>query len=161
MNEIMTQIVAACIPIITLLITAGGAYLVALLRKQTAKLQQEVENDTACKYMDMACEAVAQAVTYTTQTFVEALKSEGAFTKEKQLEAFYIAKNKVLNILGETAVRALEEIYGDFDLWLNTKIEQVCAENKLQQKAATLPPVLLLEPPAADVQGEEAQPAAE
>ena len=30
-------------------------------------------------------DAVAQAVTFTAQTFVDALKAEGAFTKEKQL----------------------------------------------------------------------------
>jgi hypothetical protein len=80
--------------------------------------------------MNMACEAVVQAVTCTAQTFVDTLKAEGAFTKEKQLEAFNIAKNKVLEILGDTAVEALGEIYGDFDVWIYTKIEQVCREIK-------------------------------
>lgn len=131
MNETLQQIANACVPILCLLITAGGAYLVALLRKKTAQLQQGLDNDAANKYMDMACEAVTQAVTYTAQTFVDALKAENAFTKEKQLEAFYIAKKKVVQILGNTAVAALDEIYGDFDAWVNTKIEQVCREIKV------------------------------
>lgn len=130
MNETMQQIVSACVPVLCLLITAGGAYLVALLRRETAQLQQELDNNTASKYMTMACDAVAQAVTYTTQTFVDTLKAEGAFTKEKQLEAFKKAKDKALEILGDTAVAALGEIYGDFDVWLETKIEQVCREIK-------------------------------
>lgn len=130
MNETMQQIVNACVPILCLLITAGGGYLVALLRKRTAQIEREIDNDTAVKYMDMACDAVAQAVAFTAQTFVDTLKAEGAFTKEKQLEAFNTAKEKVLEILSCTAVEALNEIYGDFDTWLNTKIEQVCRDTK-------------------------------
>lgn len=128
MNETMQQIANACVPVLCLLITAGGAYLVALLRKKTAQLQKELDNHTADKYMEMACDAVAQAVTYTAQTFVDNLKDGGAFTKEKQLEAFEKAKGKTLEILGDTVVEALGEIYGDFDVWLETKIEQVCRE---------------------------------
>ena len=131
MNETMQQIVSACVPILCLLITAGGGYLVALIRKETAQLQQQLQNDTASKYMNMACDAVEQAVEYTAQTFVDALKAEGAFSKEKQLEAFKKARDKTLVILGETAVVALGEIYGDFDAWLDTKIEQVCRKSKL------------------------------
>lgn len=130
MNEIMQQIVNACVSVLCLLITAGGAYLVVLIRKKTAQEQQELDNAQASKYMDMACEAVTQAVTYTAQTFVDTLKAEGAFTKEKQLEAFQRATTKVYEILGNTTVKALEEIYGDFDAWLVTRIEQVCREIK-------------------------------
>ena len=130
MIELLQQIADACVPVLCLLITAGGAYLVALLRKKTNQLQQELDNDTASKYMNMACDAVAQAVTYTAQTFVDTLKAEGAFTKEKQLEAFNKAKSKTKEILGSAVVEALGEIYGDFDVWLNTKIEQVCREIK-------------------------------
>ena len=136
MNETLLEIANACIPILCLLITAGGAYLAALLRRETAQIQQELDNETASKYMDMACDAVIQAVTYTAQTFVDTLKAEDAFTKEKQLEAFNMAKEKVLDILGETAVNALEAIYGDLDTWINTKIEQVCREIKTTDKEA-------------------------
>lgn len=130
MNDIIQSIADACVPVLCLLITAGGAYLLALLRKKTNQIQQELDNETASKYMDMACDAVAQAVTYTAQTFVDTLKAEGAFTKEKQLEAFDKAKNKTKEILGAAVVEALGEIYGDFDVWLDTKIEQVCRNIK-------------------------------
>ena len=130
MNETMQQIANACVPIICLLITAGGGYLVALLRRQTKEIEKDLNNETASKYMDMATEAVSQAVAYTAQTFVDALKAGGGFTKEKQLEAFQKAKEKTLEILGDAAVKALGEIYGDFDAWVDTKIEQVCREIK-------------------------------
>ena len=138
MNETLQQIANACVPILCLLITAGGAYLVALLRKKTAQLEKQIDNETAGKYINMATDAVSQAVTYVAQTFVDTLKEENAFTKDKQLEAFNKAKNKVLEILSETAVEALGQIYGDFDVWLNTKIEQVCRDIKtIKTDAAT------------------------
>lgn len=130
MKEIMQQIATACVPLLCLLIAAGGKYLVTLINVKNAQLQQQLDNQNARKYMDMACDAVSQAVTYVSQTYVDALKKDGAFTKENQLEAFNMAKGKVLNILGETALKALGEIYGDFDAWLDTKIEQVCRETK-------------------------------
>lgn len=45
----------------------------------------------------------------------------------------------MLEILGDTTVKALGEIYGDFDAWLDTKIEQVCRDIKVPEveKAAT------------------------
>ena len=130
MNETMQQIVSACVPVLCLLITAGGAYAVALLRKETARLQKEIDNETANKYMDMAVDAVEQAVAFTAQTFVDTLKGSGGFTKEKQREAFQKSKDKALEILGDTTVAALGEIYGDFDAWIETKIEQVCRDLK-------------------------------
>lgn len=81
MNEIMQQIVDAFLPILCLLITAGGGYLVALLRRQTQQIEKELNSETASKYIELAADAVEQAVTYTAQTFVGALKAEGAFTK--------------------------------------------------------------------------------
>lgn len=137
MNETMQQIVNACVPVLCLLITAGGAYLVALLKKRTAQIEKELDNETAAKYMNMAADAVAQAVTYTAQTFTDALKAEGKFTKEKQIEAFNKAKDKTLEILGDAAVNALGEIYGDFDTWVETKIEQVCHEIKTPEADKT------------------------
>lgn len=130
MNETLQQIANACVPVLCLLITAGGAYLVALLKKRTAQIEKELDNADVSKYINMASDAVAQAVAFTAQTFVDTLKAEGAFTKEKQLEAFNTAKRKTLEILGTTAVAALGKIYGDFDEWLDTKIEQVCREIK-------------------------------
>ena len=162
MNEILTQIATACVSVLCLLITAGGAYIVALLRKKTAQLQQELDNQTASKYMNMACDAVAQAVAYTAQTYVDALKSEGAFTKERQLEAFNATKDMVLRILGDTAVIALHEIYGDFDEWLDTKIEDTCRATNWQYYAnASKKAAVAIEANGQSGEGENAESATE
>ena len=83
--EMLEQIADAFVPILCLLITAGGGYLVALLRRQTQQIEEELDSETASKYIELATDAVEQAVTYTAQTFVDTLKAEGGFTKEKQL----------------------------------------------------------------------------
>ena len=124
------DIMSACIPILCLLITAGGAYLVALLKRETMKIEKQLDNEMISKYITMANDAVTQATIYTTQVYVETLKKQGGFTKEKQIEAFNMSKQKALEILGDTAIKALNEIYGDLDSWLNTKIEQIVFESK-------------------------------
>lgn len=130
MREVIQQILDAAVPVLCLAITAGGAYLVALIKKRTAQIQQQLDNETLSKYIDMANNAVQQAVTFTAQTFVDALKAKGEFSKEKQLEAFELSKEKVLEILGNTIVEVLSEFYGDFNVWLTTKIEETCREIK-------------------------------
>lgn len=130
MTTTWNDIMSACVPILCLLITAGGAYLVALLKRETMKIEKQLDNEMISKYMEMANDAVTQATLYTTQVYVETLKKQGGFTKEKQIEAFNMSKQKALEILGDTAIKALNEIYGDLDAWLNTKIEQVVFENK-------------------------------
>ena len=42
MTETMQQIADALIPILCLLITAGGGYLVALLRRQTQQIEKDL-----------------------------------------------------------------------------------------------------------------------
>lgn len=130
MNETLNRILSACVPVLCLLITAAGAYIVALLRRKTAQIEKQLGNETAAKYIRMAADAVAQAVAYTSQTYADALKAQGLFTKEAQEEAFRQSKEKVVEILGDTAMQALGQIYGDVDTWLNTKIEQACREQK-------------------------------
>lgn len=151
MNEFLQQLANACVPVLCLLITAGGAYLVALLRKRTAMLQQELNNNFVNKYIGMAVDAVDQAVTYVAQTFVDALKAENAFTVERQLEAFDMAKNKVIEILGDTAIQCLNVVYGDFEVWLETRIEQVCREIK----TVDAPTPLMLLPSGFEVVNED------
>ena len=130
MTEFMEQLTPLLIRIVCLFIIAGSSYLILLLRKKTAQLEKECENETAKKYIEMAYSAVAQSVAFTAQTFVDALKKDDAFTLDRQHEAFNMAKEKTLQILGDTAITALKAIYGDLDEWFNTAIEQECRKLK-------------------------------
>ena len=66
MTTTWNDIMSACVPILCLLITAGGAYLVALLKRETMKIEKQLDNETIAKYIEMANDAVTQATLYTT-----------------------------------------------------------------------------------------------
>ena len=93
-------------------------------------LKSKTDNATVEKYIGLAESAVAQAVEYVAQTYVDALKSEGEFSKDAQEHAFELAKEKAIEILGAEAVEMLNSIYGDFTVWIETAIEQHCREIK-------------------------------
>lgn len=126
-TKILTDIfIVIIIPLIGILVK----YLVSFINKAAAAALAKTEDATAEKYIVMATNAVVQAVEYVAQTYVDALKVSGTFTKEAQIEAFNRAKDKALEILSEEAKNALNSIYGDFGIWLETRIEQTCRELK-------------------------------
>lgn len=135
MNETLANVAALCVPIICTLIMAGGVYLASLISEQTDEIQQRTDNETAAHYIGMAGEVIAQAVAYVAQTYADELKKAGTFNKEAQEKAFEMARARAVQILGPAAMKALGEIYGDVDVWISTKIEQACREQKLSGAA--------------------------
>lgn len=123
LNTIMTMV------IIPVLVAVGG-FVIAYLKKKTADLNNEIEDKTVKKYVNMGTEAVLQAVETVFQTYVESLKKKGQFTKEAQQEAFNKALDIAKNLLTQEARDILSVAYGDFDLWLQTKIEQSVYQDK-------------------------------
>lgn len=97
-----------------------------LIKYLSAYLKGQTDNKTIEKYIELAENAVTQAVEYVAQTYVDALKNAGEFTPDAQEKAFETAKQKAIEILGEDAVSMLNVIYGDFNTWIETKIEQHC-----------------------------------
>lgn len=90
------------------------------------KTKQEVLN----KHIDRAGKVVEDIVKAISQTTVDTLKKQGAFTKEKQREAFNEAKSKVLEVLTKESKEALQEAYGDINIWIDTQIESTVKRNK-------------------------------
>ena len=130
MSEILQHITQISEPLIFLLLLAAGAFLVAFIKKIETQIEIKTGVSIDDKYINIACDVVRQSVAYTAQTFVDALKSEGAFTEDKQLEAFETAKDMTLNILGDAIIDILDGIFDDTEAWLDTKIEQACRELK-------------------------------
>jgi hypothetical protein len=67
----------------------------------------------------------------TSQTYVEALKKDNAFTKEAQQQAFDMTYNAVMDVLTADAKEYLTNIYGDLSAYISNKIE---AEVKMTKK---------------------------
>lgn len=125
--ELLQAIATAAIPVC-------AAYLVQYLRRKSEQIISQTDNMTIKAFLAEATDAVSTAVTYTSQTFVDALKKEGNFDKEKQQEALKKSLDKAISLLSESAKNALTDIYGNLEAYLTSKIE---AEVR-SQKTGTL-----------------------
>ena len=112
------NIIARLIESLALLfITVLIPYAIRWLKAQTeVKLLQDV--------IDRAETLVSNCVDYTSQTFVNALKKEGKFTKEEWNIAFNMSKERVLALMTEEMVATLEQCFGDLNIWIETQIEK-------------------------------------
>lgn len=125
---LLYQILEVCIiPLLGLL----TAYAIKFFNAKSAEIQNKVDNDTADKYIQMLTDTVASCVLATSQTYVEALKKDNAFTKEAQQQAFDMTYNAVMDVLTADAKEYLTNIYGDLSAYISTKIE---AEVKMTKK---------------------------
>ena len=116
--------------VLSVAIPVATAYLVSFLKKKSAQAQTQIENDTAKHYLDEITKAVTTAVSATSQTYVDALKKDNAFTKEAQLEALNKAKDTALSILSPAAAQFVSEVYGDLNGFLVAKIEEAVRVQK-------------------------------
>ena len=124
---LLYQILEVCIiPLLGLL----TAYIVKYVNAKSAEMQAKVENDKVDKYIAMLDDTICACVIATSQTYVEALKKDNAFTKEAQGEAFNKTFNAVMQVLSEDAKKYLTEIYGDLTTYITNKIEAEVSLNK-------------------------------
>lgn len=129
---LLYQVLEVCIiPLLGLL----TAYIVKYVNAKSAEMQAKVENDKADKYIAMLDDTICACVIATSQTYVEALKKDNAFTKEAQLEAFDKTFNAVMKVLSEDAKKYLTEIYGDLTTYITNKIEAEVSLNKIAPAA--------------------------
>lgn len=113
----------AFIDMLVLVLTALCGYLLTYINKKKQALQQDINNELVTKYTDLIEQTIIDCVTATNQTYVEALKKEGAFTKEAQKEAFSRTLNNVMSILTEDCYEYLATITSDVDKYIANKIE--------------------------------------
>lgn len=144
LNELlMTLIQAVIIPAIPILVT----FLVKLLKAKAEQATIKINNELVQQYLQEAVDSVLQAVTFTSQTYVDNLKKQGKFDAEAQKIAFTTAKEVALQLLTEDAKKMIGDLYGDLMVWLDTKIEQTVKEQKtFALGTAVLEPVKEMEP---------------
>lgn len=113
----------AVVDMLVLVITALGTYFLTYINKKKKALQQEIDNELVVKYTDMIEQTIISCVAATNQTFVEALKKQGDFTEEAQMEAFAKTYNNVMAILSEDCYEYLTMITADVEKFIINKIE--------------------------------------
>lgn len=85
-------------------------------------IEANIKDKNVRKYLTIATDCVADAVADISQTFVDHVKEED-WNEDTKQEAFNKAREKALLHLGATGKTLLEEVLGDFDSWIDTKVE--------------------------------------
>lgn len=124
---LLYQILEVCI---IPLLGIATAYFIKWVNAKSLEIQNKVDSDTADKYIAMLDDTICACVIATTQTYVEALKKDNAFTKEAQAEAFNLTFNAVMAVLTDEAKEYLTELYGDLTAYITNKIEAEVQLNK-------------------------------
>ncbi len=110
---------------------ALALFAVKWINAKAEELKAETEDATLEKYIDMLADTITQCVIATNQTYVEALKKEGKFDKEAQINAFNMTYQAVLAILSVEAKEYLTEAVGDLETFLIKQIEAEVNYNKV------------------------------
>ena len=135
MNEffsfLLQAVLVAAVPVCAAFVGKG-------LKALADYLGQKSENDMAKKYLAAVADAVAIAVTYTSQVYVDKLKETGQFTKENQREALGLAMAQAKNLLTAEAAAYLQTAYGDLNEYLKSRIEAEVRNQKMGVGTLTL-----------------------
>ena len=100
MNDFLTTLLQA---VLVAAVPVCAAFIGKGLKALAAYLGQKSENDLAKKYLAEAADAISTAVTFTSQTYVDALKKTGQFDKEAQEWALQVALAQAQRLLTEDA----------------------------------------------------------
>lgn len=133
-NELLIAVITVCVPIIS-------AYAVKWVKKSSENIAADTDDIRTKGYIEEIAEAISAAVSYTSQTYVDALKAAGIFTAEAQKEAFGKSLDTALSILSPAATAFVDEVYGDIKEYLSPLIE---AEVRKQKALAPLGAISIL-----------------
>lgn len=133
MNEFITTllqaVIIAAVPVLFKCIGRGintvGEYLAS-----------KTENEKVKVYLKEATTAISTAVAHTSQTYVDALKKSGTFSKENQEAALQKSLEEAKKLLTAEAAEFLRKAYGDLDTYLIANIEAEVRAQKLFAPAA-------------------------
>lgn len=135
-NELIVSIINI---IIIPLLPVASAYIIAFIRKKTAELEANINNKEMSNYIHIAETAIITSVTSVNQIFVEDLKKKnGKLSAYEQRVAFEMAKDRVLNILGEATIKVIQQVYKDFDTWIDNRIEYYVNQSKVNPEVLKL-----------------------
>ncbi len=90
------------------------------------------DNDYIDAIIERVGTLVIDVVTETTQTYVEGLKKDGKFNLEEQGIAFNMSYNKLNELINDEYKSVLEEVFGNLQGYLTSKIESTIGLSKDQ-----------------------------
>ena len=122
--------------IYTVITGAGIVVVKKVLDFVNTKIDEVQANTQLSKYdglnqvIDQVQSAVTTIVQSVNQTFVDDLKKSGSFTKESATEAKNKALEMAKELITEETANAIEQVYGNVDVYLDSLIENTVKELK-------------------------------
>ncbi|AOT69317.1 hypothetical protein [Geosporobacter ferrireducens] len=125
-NELIITIIRGLliplVPVVT-------SYLIALIKKMTEDINNQLNNVDFLKYADIAENIINTAVIAVYQTYINnILKQKIALTDDEMKIAFNMIKEKSVKIISDITISELEKKYTNLDKWLENKI--ICCANQ-------------------------------
>lgn len=114
--SVVNTILVAAIPLVV-------GYVVQFIKVKTA-------NEKLNGYLDIATEAVQKAVLETSQIYVDALKSDGVFTKDEAATALKMSVERAKALMGDAALEVLAKLTGDATGWITATVEATIKASK-------------------------------
>lgn len=108
------------IPLLALLVKYFGQF----VHTKAEEIKQKNDDATFQKYITMLDNTIVNAVTATSQTYVESLKAQGKFDAEAQKTAFEMSYKAIMAVLGEEAKDYLSSAVGDLNKYITDAIER-------------------------------------
>lgn len=112
--------------VLTAILPVAAKYTVNFIQariRESAFIEEAAKTEARSILIKDALSDVMDAVLYVNQTFVDTLKARGEFTQSAWEEAKQKAYNAALLSVSEESKKAVANVYGSFDNWLQLKIE--------------------------------------
>lgn len=139
MNEFLSNLLIAVITAAVPVLTAYGVKLIKRAAERAAANTDDIKKQG---YIKEITDAITDAVAATSQTYVDALKKAGTFTKEAQAEAMQKSLDACLASISPAARAFAETAYGDFVTYISNKIEAEVRKQKNEAPATLALPVM-------------------
>jgi hypothetical protein len=112
------------VEIILIALTTVLAGIISVVGERLIKyIKQKTKSERLRNALTTAADTITKVVKCTAQTFVKSLKSEGNFTKEKQMQALITACEAAKNLMSSEVKAAITEAFGNLDRWILTNVE--------------------------------------
>lgn len=125
--NILQQVFDVCL--IPLLGVATSA-LIVFIKEKMAESKARSDSEITIKYLNLLEQTVIDCINATNQTYVNALKEQGAFDVTAQKQALDRTVQAVINILSDDAKKYITNFAGDLETYIKEKIEANIAKTK-------------------------------
>ena len=116
--------------LIVAVVTLIATFICKYLYTKWNEIKTNIKNEKIRNVIDEVVDIVYRAVVQTNQVYVDSLKNSGTFDEEAAKTAFSKTKNTIMNLLSNSMISIITEVYGDFNTYIDTLIESIVNEEK-------------------------------